>query len=348
MKLKKHYFEDVRLFRTKASLIWTLALLALLFAIPLFVKVYYLSVLNLMALNIIVALGLNMLVGNTGQISLGHAGFVAIGAYTTAFLLQSGVPFMFTLVIAGTVAALIGAFLGLPSLRLEGPYLAIVTLGFGLAIMVIIGRMDFFGGRMGITVPKLNLDWTGLKYDKALYYVFLGTTVVMAFIAHSILKSRIGRAFRAIRDSDIAASVIGVNLALYKTLCFSISAFFAGTAGCLWALYLQFVTPGTFNFMMSVIFLATVVLGGLGSVTGSILGAVVMTFLSLQLDKIVDVPLVGTIIVWFSDTFMNPSGIANIKWVLTGLVLVLVIIFEPRGLNGIWLRVKRYWRLWPF
>ncbi|MDH5400834.1 MAG: branched-chain amino acid ABC transporter permease [Cyclobacteriaceae bacterium] len=348
MKLKKHYFEDVRLFRTTASLLWTLVLLTLLFAIPMFLKVYYLSVLNLMALNIIVALGLNMLVGNTGQISLGHAGFVAIGAYTTAFLLQSGVPFILTLVLAGTVAALIGAFLGLPSLRLEGPYLAIVTLGFGLAIMVIIGRIDIFGGRMGITVPKLNLDWTGLKYDEALYYVFLGTTILMSFIAHSILKSRIGRAFRAIRDSDIAASVIGVNLALYKTLCFAISAFFAGTAGCLWALYLQFVTPGTFNFMMSVIFLATVVLGGLGSVTGSILGAVVMTFLSLQLDKIVDVPLVGTLIVWFSDTLMNPSGIANIKWVLTGLVLVLVIIFEPRGLNGVWLRIKRYWRLWPF
>jgi len=181
-----------------------------------------------------------------------------------------------------------------------------------------------------------------------LYYVFAGITVILVVLAHNILKSRIGRAFQAIRDSDIAASVIGINLAYYKTLSFAISAFYAGIAGCLWALYLQFVTPGIFTFMMSVLFLATIVLGGLGRITGSILGAIVMTYLSLQLDKIVDIPLLGAIIKSFSDTFMNPSGIANIKWVLTGLILVLVIIFEPHGLNGVWLRVKRYWRLWPF
>ena len=164
----------------------------------------------------------------------------------------------------------------------------------------------------------------------------------------NILKSRIGRAFQAIRDSDIAASVIGINLTHYKTLSFAISAFYAGVAGCLWALYLQFVTPGIFTFMMSVLFLATVVLGGLGRVTGSIMGAIVMTYLSLQLDKIIEVPILGALIQDFSEAVMNPSGITNIKWVLTGLILVLVIIFEPHGLNGIWLRVKRYWKLWPF
>jgi branched-chain amino acid transport system permease protein len=348
MKLKKHYFEDLQLFRSKSGAVWTLLLLALLAALPFLLKTYYLSMFNLMALNVIVALGLNILVGNTGQISLGHAGFVAIGAYTAAFLLQFGAPFILTLLLAGFIAALLGALLGAPSLRLEGPYLTIATLGFGLAVMVVIGRMSVFGGRMGMAVPKINLNWTGLKYDVSLYYVFLGITVVMALIAYSILKSRIGRAFQAVRDSDVAASVIGINLVHYKTLSFAISAFFAGVAGCLWALYLQFVTPGTFNFMMSILFLATIVLGGLGSVTGSILGAVVMTYLSLQLDKIVEVPVLGTLIKGFSDTFMNPSGIANIKWVLTGLILIAVILFEPLGLNGIWLRVKRYWKLWPF
>ena len=327
---------------------WTLVLLLLLTLFPFLFKTYYLSIFNLMALNIIVALGLNILVGNTGQISLGHAGFVAIGAYSAAFLIQLGVPFILTLILAGLVSAAIGAILGIPSLRLEGPYLAIVTLGFGLAVMVIIGRMDVFGGRMGMTVPKINLSWTGLKYDESLYYVFMTITVVMIVVAHNILKSRIGRAFQAIRDSDVAASVVGINLTHYKTLSFAISAFFAGIAGCLWALYLQFVTPGTFSFMMSVLFLATIVLGGLGSITGSILGAIVMTYLSLQLDQIVEVPLLGSLIKGFSNAFMNPSGIANIKWVLTGLVLVGVILFEPLGLNGVWIRVKRYWRLWPF
>lgn len=348
MKLKKHHFEDIKLFRTKAGFAWTLLLLAFLAVLPFLVKTYYLSMFNLMALNVIVALGLNILVGNTGQISLGHAGFVAIGAYATAFLLQAGVPFAFTLLLAGLITGLTGALLGIPSLKLEGPYLTIATLGFGMAVVVIIGRTDVFGGRMGMSVPRLSLSWTGLKYDVALYYVFLCVAVVMTIVAYNILKSRIGRAFQAIRDSDVAASVIGINLVHYKTLSFALSAFFAGVAGCLWALYLQFVTPGTFNFMMSVLFLATIVLGGLGSVTGSIMGGVVMTYLSLQSDKIVEAPVLGALIKQFSNTFMNPSGIANVHWVLTGLILISVILFEPQGLNGVWLRVKRYWRLWPF
>jgi len=322
--------------------------LSLLAVLPFIIKTYYLSIANLMALNVLVALGLNILVGNTGQISLGHAGFVAIGAYATAFLLEFGMPFAVTLVLAGLIAALIGALLGIPSLRLEGPYLAIATLAFGLAVLVIIGRMDIFGGRMGMVVPKIELGWTGLSYDVSLYYVFISITAAMVVSAYNILKSRVGRAFQAIRDSDVAASVIGVNLAYYKTLSFAISAFYAGVAGCLWALYLQFVSPGNFSFMLSILFLATVVLGGLGSVTGSVMGGIVMTFLSIQLEKIVEVPILGTLIVEFSNTFMNPSGISNVKWVLTGLILIAVILFEPLGLNGIWLRVKRYWNLWPY
>lgn len=348
MKLKKDYFEDIKLFPTTSSLVWSLILVGLLLALPFMIKVYYLSMLNLMALNIIVALGLNILVGNTGQISLGHAGFVAIGAYTSALLMSLGIPFVATLLVASLFTAFIGILLAIPSLRLEGPYLSIATLGFGLAVMVIIGRMKIFGGRMGMHVDKLELDWTGLKYDISLYYIFILITLIMVIIAISILKSRVGRAFQAIRDSDIAASVVGINLSKYKAYSFGLSAFFAGVAGCLWALYLQFVTPGTFNFMMSIIFLATIVLGGLGSVTGSILGAIVMTYLSLQLDKIVDVPLIGDAIKSFSDRFMSPSGIANIKWVLTGLILISVVLFEPLGLNGLWLRIKRYWKLWPF
>ncbi len=348
MKLKRQYFEDIRLFRNTSNIFWSVFLIIILASFPFLIKPYYLSVLNLMMLNIIVALGLNLLVGNTGQISLGHAGFVAIGAYTGAFLMQYGIPFLPALFVAGLITALVGAFLGIPSLRLEGPYLSIVTLGFGLAVMVIIGRMDFFGGRTGMSVPRLNLEWTGLSYDVSLYYVFAIITVLLVIAMLILLRSRIGRAFQAIRDSDIAASVIGINVARYKTLSFAISAFYAGVAGSLWGLYLQFVTPGTFSFMMSIMFLATVVLGGLGSVTGSVMGAIVMTFLTLQLEEIVDIPLLGELIVGFSDTFMNPSGIANIRWVLTGLILMAVILFEPMGLNGLWLRVKRFWRLWPF
>ena len=348
MKLKKHYFEDIQTFGTTSSLVWSIVLIVFILLLPFLVKTYYLSLINLMALNVIVALGLNILVGNTGQISLGHAGFVAIGAYTAAWLLQGGVPFVLTLLMASLVAAAIGGLLGIPSLKLEGPYLAIATLGFGLAVSIIIGRMDFFGGRMGLSVPKINLSWTGLKYDVALYFVFMVITIIMTLLANNIVRSKVGRALQAVRDSDIAASVTGINLLTFKTLSFAISAFYAGMAGCLWALYLQFVTPGTFSLMMSILFLATVVLGGLGSITGSILGAIAMTYLSLQSERIVDLPMIGDLIKSFSDTFMNSAGIANVKWVLTGLVLILVILYEPRGLYGVWLRIKRYWRLWPF
>lgn len=346
--LKTHYFEDLRLFDNKVQIFWTIVLLVLLFALPFLVKTYYLTIINLMAVNVIVALGLNLLVGNTGQISLGHAGFVAIGAYTSVLLMKMGIPFLFAFLTAGALAALFGLFLGIPSLKLEGPYLAIATLAFGLAVTIIIGRMDFLGGRMGLSVPKLSLSWTGLKYDRSLYYLIIIITILAVIAIRNILKSRIGRAFQAIRDSDIAAEAIGINLTKFKLYSFGLSALFAGFAGSLWALYLGFINPTLFTFIMSINFLAVIVLGGLGSVTGSVLGAIVMTFLNVQLENIVDVPLIGGLIKSFSDTFMMPDAISNVSWVFTGLILILVVLFEPLGLYGIWLRTKRYWKMWPF
>lgn len=346
--LKTDYFEDIRLFDNKLQLFWTLVLLGILFALPFLVKSYYLTIVDLMAVNVIVALGLNLLVGNTGQISLGHAGFVAIGAYTSVLLLKLGVPFLIAFAASGILAASFGLLLGIPSLRLEGPYLAIATLAFGLAVTIIIGRMDFLGGRMGLSVPKINLSWTGLKYDFALYYLILILTILAVVATRNILKSRIGRAFQAIRDSDIAASAIGINLSKYKLYSFAISALFAGFAGSLWALYLGFINPTLFTFIMSINFLAIIVLGGLGFVTGSIMGAVVMTFLNIQLENVVDIPLLGPLILAFSEAFMMPDNISNVSWVFTGLILILIVLFEPLGLYGLWLRTKRYWKRWPF
>jgi branched-chain amino acid transport system permease protein len=348
MKLKKNYFEDIQLLDGRAQYFWTFVLLLILACLPFLIKNYNLTLVNLMAVNAIVALGLNLLVGNTGQISLGHAGFVAIGAYATVLLMKLGLPFILAIIAGAFVAALFGALLGLPSLKLEGPYLAIATLGFGLAVTIVIGRTAAFGGRMGLSVKKLDLAWTGLKYDHALYYVIIIFTIMMTVFARNLLKSRIGRAFQAIRDSDIAASAIGVNLAQYKTLSFAISAFYAGIAGGLWAFYLGYINPNLFSFIMSVTFLATIVVGGLGSVTGSILGAIVMTYLSIQLEDIIDVPLIGQLLKDFSSTFMTLNGISNISWVFTGLILILVVLFEPYGLYGLYMRIKLYWKTWPF
>lgn len=346
--LKKDYFEDIQLFSNRYQVFWCVVLLAFLFTYPFLVKTYYLTVVNFMAVNVIVALGLNLLIGNTGQISLGHAGFVAIGAYTTVLLLKMGVPFVFALVASGLLAGLFGIFLGIPSLKLEGPYLAIATLAFGLAVTIIIGRMDFLGGRMGFSVPKINLSWTGMSYDRSLYYLIISITIASVFIARNILKSRIGRSFQAIRDSDIAASAIGINLTKYKLYSFAVSALYAGVAGSLWALYLGFINPTLFTFILSINFLAIVVIGGLGFVSGSIMGAVVMTYLNLKLQDVPEIPVIGPLLQQFSEAFMMPTGISNISWVLTGLILILIVIFEPLGLYGIWLRIRIYWKRWPF
>ena len=346
--LKTNYFEDLQLFNNKLQLFWTVVLLAFLFCLPFFTKTYYLTIINLMAVNVIVALGLNLLVGNTGQISLGHAGFVAIGAYVSVLLLKAGVPFFFAFIASGIVAAIFGLLLGIPSLKLEGPYLAIATLAFGLAVTIIIGRMDFLGGRMGLVVPKINLKWTGLKFDHSLYYLIIIITIIAVIATRNIVKSRIGRAFQAIRDSDIAAEAIGIHLTKYKLYSFGLSALYAGCAGSLWALYLGFINPTLFNFLMSITFLATIVLGGVGFVTGSILGSIVMVFLNIQLENIVDFPILGDLIKSFSDTFMMPDGLPNISWVFTGLILILIILFEPLGLFGIWIRIKKYWKRFPF
>lgn len=346
--LKTDYFEDLQLFKDGLQVFWSVLLLVSLFALPFFVKSYYLTILNLMAVNVIVALGLNLLVGNTGQISLGHAGFVAIGAYTTVLLLKSGVPFLFAILASSGVAAFFGLLLGIPSLKLEGPYLAIATLAFGLAVTTLIGRMDFLGGRMGMNVPKIGLGWTGLKYDQSLYYLILIITVLAIIATRNLLKSRIGRAFQAIRDSDIAASAIGIHLTKYKLYSFGISALFAGVAGSLWALYLGFINPTLFNFILSINFLVIIVLGGLGSITGSVLGAIVLTYLNLQLQDVVEIPIVGDILLRFSEVFMTASGVSNVSWFFTGLILILVVLFEPLGLYGLWLRTKIYWKRWPF
>ena len=346
--LKTNYFEDLRLFDSRVQIFWSLVLIIGLIVLPLLVKSYYLTIVNLMAVNVIVALGLNLLVGNTGQISLGHAGFVALGAYTTVFLLKMGVPILIAMSLSGVVAGLFGVLLGIPSLKLEGPYLAIATLAFGLAVTIILGRVDALGGRMGISVPKIDLGWTGLKYNTSLYYFIITVTVLAVIITRNILKSRIGRAFQSIRDSDIAASAIGVNLTKYKLYSFAISAAFAGVAGSLWSLYLGFINPTLFTFILSITFLAVVVLGGLGFVAGSVMGAVVMTFLNLQLENVVDIPILGGLVLKFSEMFMMPDGVSNVSWVFTGLILILVVIFEPLGLYGIWLRIKIYWKRWPF
>jgi branched-chain amino acid transport system permease protein len=280
-------------------------------------------------------------VGYTGQISLGHAGFFALGAYFTVLsMTHLHLPFLLALLLGAFIAAFFGFILGLPALRLEGPYLAIATLGFGMAITQVIGRWQVFGGRMGLEAPPLTLFTYILDSDRQRYFLIVTITFLMILAARNLMKTKVGRAFIAIRDSDIAAETMGVNLVYYKTLAFAVSAFYAGVAGGLFAFLLGFINPSTFNFILSIYFLAFVIVGGLGSIFGSIMGGIVMTWLMLTLDKIQELPHIGTALVSF--------GLPNVSSIVFGLIIVLIVVFEPLGLYGFWIRTKIYWKTWPF
>ncbi len=349
--MKRDYYEDIQLLDSKVLWFWFIMLIAALGVFPFLSPNYYIYMANYMAINVIVTVGLNILVGYTGQISLGHAGFFAIGAYGTVLLMSYlHVPFFLALVAAAFIAAFFGFVLGLPALRLEGPYLAIATLGFGMAITQVIGRWQVFGGRMGMEAPPLTLFGVNLETDFQRYFLIIPVTFFMTWAARNLMKTRVGRAFIAIRDSDIAAETMGVNLTLYKTLSFAVSAFYTGIAGGLFAFLLGFINPSTFNFFLSIYFLAFVIVGGIGSIFGSIMGGVVMTFLLLELDKIQEISFlgIGQMLAAFSERWMTLVGLPNIASIIFGLIIILLVVFEPLGLYGFWIRTKIYWKTWPF
>ena len=349
--MEKDHYQDIRLFPTRISLYGTLGLLAFLFSIPLYSPQHSFYLFNLIMVHVILVLGLNILVGNTGQVSLGHAGFFAIGAYGTALLMgRLAIPFIPAIILAAFIAAFFGFIVGLPALKLDGPYLSIATLAFGLAIMHVIGHIDIFGGRTGIETPVLDLgipQW-GLSFvlssDMQKYYLYLLITIFMTIGARNITRTRIGRSFMAIRDSSIAAEVMGINLLAYKTLAFAVSAFYAGVAGGLFAFILGFFNPEPFNLILSVTFLVMAIVGGLGSISGSIAGAVLITYLQYSLLKNIDeVPYLGAFLVSVSERWFTVAGLENVKTIILGIILIAILIFEPSGMYGIWISLKKRW-----
>ena len=349
MDMKRDYYEDVQLLTSPVVLFWFAVLIGSLYCLPFFVDNYYIYVANYIAINIIVAAGLNLLVGYTGQISLGHAGFFAIGAYGTIILMtKAGFPFLLALPCAAFVSGCFGFLLGLPALRLDGPYLAIATLGFGLTITQIIGRIEFFGGREGLHAPDITIGSWVLDTDKEFYFLLLTLTIFLLLFMRNLIKTRVGRAFIAIRDADIAAQTMGVNILYYKTLAFAVSAFYAGIAGGLYAFVLKFIEPEIFTLMMSIMFLAMVVVGGLGSMMGAIAGATLLCWMDLKLRNILDIPYVGDWLEHLSNNWFSITGVSNIQYIVFGSILVGIMLFEPLGLYGIWIRTKKYWRTWPF
>ncbi|TME70784.1 MAG: branched-chain amino acid ABC transporter permease, partial [Chloroflexi bacterium] len=266
---------------------------ALLDVVPGIAPGYILYLVSLALIYAIVAIGLGLLIGHTGQISLGHAGFFAIGAYASALLtLRLGLPFVAALLVAGALTATIGFLLGLPALRLSGPYLAVATLGFGLAIpQLVVWQGSWTGGSSGLHgLPLASLPLGAFtivfRTDQDYYYLAAAVLVVLTIFARNVVASHTGRAFVAIRDSEIAARAMGVDLVRYKTTAFALSALYAGIAGSLYAHLLHGISPEDFTVLLSVDFLTMIVLGGLGSVGGALAGALMLTFLQNALTRL--------------------------------------------------------------
>jgi branched-chain amino acid transport system permease protein len=284
---------------------------------PLVVDVYITYMATIICLFVILAVGLNILIGFSGQISLGHAAFFGIGAYTSALLMRNlGIPFWFSMPIGGLAAAGVGFIVGLPALKVSGHYLALVTLAFGEIIQLIFIHWESLtGGVTGIMVPLPTFFGFKFSTDLSKYYLTLAVTIFLVYCANNIVKSRIGRAFKSIKGSEVASQAMGVDLARFKLFAFMISAFYAGVAGGLYGILLAFISPEYFGLFDSVLYLMMVVIGGLGSIAGSIVGAVVLGILPEVLRRFQDYQdfIYGAILLFFI-VFMPMGLVGLFKW----------------------------------
>jgi len=323
--LVESYRQDLALARTPVTRALLAALLVALAMFPWVAAEHFVFLATLVALYSIGVMGQNILIGYTGQISFGQAGFLAIGAFAFGHLRIWGAPFLVALVAAGGVAALAGVVVGFPSLRLKGPYLAIATLGFGVAVYQIFVNWEVLsGGRSGLAITKLSpmFGLSGRRYE---YYLYVLLLVGFTLATYNLISSYVGRAFAAIRDSDIAAEVNGVNLTRYKLLAFAISSFYTGVHGALYAQVLGHIEPQIFNIAEAITLFVAVIIGGVASVEGSILGAAFV----LLVPKV------------FAD-------FREMVPIVYGVTILIVLIFEPLGLYGRWLKARLYFQLWPF
>jgi branched-chain amino acid transport system permease protein len=346
--IKNHnYAQDMAIVRTKTHWVMLIGFLALLFTIPAYSGNYWLSVFNLVGITLIAALGLNILVGYCGQLSIGHAGFIAVGAYTSAILTNRlELPFIVGLIGAGVVSGLIGIIFGLPSVRVKGFYLAISTIAAQFIIIWVINHWGYTGGFLGITVPYATTEPFGnfvFRSRSSQFYLIMIIAVLGVFFAKNLARTKVGRAFIAIRDNDLAAEVMGVNLLYYKLLAFFIGCFFAGIAGSLFAhLYYFSLNAEYFSFTESILYVGMIIIGGLGTSVGPIFGVVFIK----MLQQVLSMELVP----FLESTFtMFPAGFASgITPMLFGLIIVLFLVLEPRGLAHRWALFKSAYRLWPF
>jgi branched-chain amino acid transport system permease protein len=334
------YGEDMAIIRTKVQWAILLVFLVFLFSSPLYFSDRMLTIMTILGITIISVHGLNILTGYCGQLSIGHVAFMAVGGYTSAVLCAKlGWSFWAALPCAALMAGMMGLLFGLPSLRVKGFYLIMATIAAHFIIIwVILQLRSTTGGADGMSVPRIALGNFVFKSKSSYFYLVMIIACLATIVAINIVRTRAGRAFIAIRDNELAAEVMGVNLWTYKLLAFFIGCVFAGVAGSLLVHYYAFASPTQFPFMDSVWFLGMLIVGGMGSTTGAILGAVALRIL----DELVTI--VGPIL----SAVVAAQAAASLGLIMRGLILILFLIFEPRGLAHQWEKIKAYFKLWPF
>ena len=337
------YGKDMAIVRTRLQWGLLIAFLILLFLLPKFLNDYLLSIVNGTAIWLIAVLGLNLLTGYCGQINMGQAAFMAVGAYTSAILAtRFGFSFWVALPCSAIGAGIVGMLFGLPALKVKGFYLAMTTLAAQFVIVwAIIHGGDITQRTYGISIPRPTLGGIVFNTETKYFYLIIPIVLIMGFFARNLARTRVGRAFVAIRDNDLAAEVMGINLFYHKTLAFLICAAYAGIAGSLWTHYLGIAHYEHYALMDSVWMLGMLIVGGLGSTMGAVFGTVfikglteAVTYLSPQLSNIIP----------------GASGLtaASVGLVALGIVIILFLIFEPRGINHRWEIAKHTYRIFPF
>ncbi len=335
------YAADEALIDSPTQWAWIGVLFAALLAFPFVANEYWLYLACLVGIHVASATGLNILTGYTGLVSLGQAAFMGMGAYTVAVLqARWGTPAPLNLVAAGVVAMAGGLVVGIPSLRVKGLYLAIATIAASfIAHFVFANWESVTGGTGGLTVAPARLFGVSLDTSFRIYWLIVPLTVAMVVGAANLFRTRIGRAFIAIRDRDISAEVLGIPLLRYKLLSFAVSSFYAGVAGGLWAYFFRVVTPESFPLILSIFYLAAIIVGGMGTILGAILGA---TFMAM-------VPEVLKLVVGWLPLGANATLVLSpVRTIVFGALIVGFLVFEPNGLAEIWRRVRRFFHLYPF
>lgn len=337
----ENYRGEEQLWDSPTAKAWIAIFVAAVATLPWWGSDYIIAMACIVGIHLIATMGLNITTGSAGLISLSQAAFMGVGCYAVSWFARWGMPFWLALPMAGALAAAIGMLVGLPSLRVKGMYFAIATLAAHFVLGFLFREWTpVTGGPRGVTIPPATFFGIELSGDRRMFYPIFVCALLLGLAAANLARSYVGRAFVAVRDRDISAEILGVNLLHYKVLAFMLGAFYAGIAGGLLGYFYGAITAEYFTFGLSVFYVAAIIVGGLGRVLGSVLGAVFMTFVPESL-RLISSALSGSVPAMAG--LLLPMG-----QVVFGALIIAFLIFEPHGLAQVWARVRRTFHLWPF